>query len=151
VFTIQILDASDHSVLENIAPVVFDNKISSDLIREFLADPRHHLTVAITSEQQVVGMASAVHYVHHVHPDKVAQMFINEVGVSEADEGRGIGKKLIAALLHRAAELGCTEAWTATEPGNARAQSLFAMAGGEKDLTPFVIFTFPVSTAKTEF
>lgn len=86
-------------------------------------------------------MASAVHY---VHPDKPPQMFINEVGVSQAYEGQGIGKRLLAALLRRAAELGCTEAWTATEPENLRAQALYTKAGGVKDASPFVMYTFPI-------
>ena len=92
-------------------------------------------------------MASAVHY---VHPDKPAQMFINEVGVSAAVEGKGIGKQLLAALLQRAAGLGCSEAWTATEPDNVRAQALYAKAGGARDPTSFVMFTFPIDNKASE-
>jgi aminoglycoside 6'-N-acetyltransferase I len=90
-------------------------------------------------------MASGVHY---VHPDKDPQMFINEVGVSATHEGQGLGKLLLAALLQRASELGCTEAWTATEPDNARAQALYSRAGGVKDGTPFEMFTFPVTPSR---
>jgi GNAT superfamily N-acetyltransferase len=129
-------------VLERVAPDVFDDAPDSRLVKEFLADPRHHLAVAIAHEGQVVGMASGVHY---VHPDKPAQLFINEVGVSATYEGQGIGTRLLAALLQRASELGCTEAWTATEPGNVRAHALYSRAGGVKEATPFVMFTFPVS------
>jgi aminoglycoside 6'-N-acetyltransferase I len=87
-------------------------------------------------------MASGVHY---VHPDKEPQMFINEVGVSAAYEGQGLGRRLLTALLGRASELGCTEAWTATEPDNARAQALYRKVGGIKDDTAFVMFTFPIA------
>jgi aminoglycoside 6'-N-acetyltransferase I len=76
-------------------------------------------------------------------------MFINEVGVSAAYEGQGLGKRLLAALLQRASELGCSEAWTATEPENARAQALYSRAGGVKDQTPFVMFNFPVAPRRT--
>jgi aminoglycoside 6'-N-acetyltransferase I len=141
VATIRILGPTEHSVLEKIAPDVFDDAPRPDLSREFLTDPRHHLAVAISDEGLVVGMASGVHY---VHPDKDPQMFINEVGVSPAYEGQGLGKRLIAALLERASAMGCTEAWTATEPENARAQALYSRAGGVKDQTPFVMFTFPL-------
>lgn len=140
-----MLAPTEHPVLENVAPDVFDGAPIPALSREFLGDPRHHIAVAIAEDGQVVGMASGVHY---VHPDKAPQMFINEVGVSAAHEGRGLGKRLLAVLLQRAAELGCTEAWTATEPGNARAQALYARAGGIKDPTPFVMFTFPVTTPR---
>ncbi len=140
---IRILAAAEHGLLSQVAEDVFDALVSPKLAREFLSDPRHHLVVAITQDGSVVGMASAVHY---VHPDKPPQMFINEVGVSKAHEGQGIGKRLMAALLQRAAELGCTEAWTATEPENLRAQALYAKAGGVKDPTPFVMYTFPIAT-----
>jgi ribosomal protein S18 acetylase RimI-like enzyme len=144
VVIIRILGAAEHALLKQVAEDVFDAPVSAKLAREFLSDPRHHLAVAITQDGSVVGMASAVHY---VHPDKPPQMFINEIGVSQAHEGQGIGKRLMAALLQRAAELGCTEAWTATEPENLRAQALYAKAGGVKDSTPFVMYTFPIATA----
>lgn len=140
--TVRILEPSDFSLLENVAPDVFDEFPKPELSREFLNDPRHHLAVAVTELNLVVGMASGVHY---VHPDKEPQMFVNEVGVATAYEGQGIGKRLLAALLQRASELGCTEAWTATEPENMRAQALYSRVGGVKDETPFVMFTFPVS------
>ena len=139
--TVRILGPTEHSVLEKVAPDVFDDAPRPELSREFLTDPRHHLAVAISEEGLVVGMASGVHY---VHPDKDPQMFINEVGVSPVYEGQGLGKRLIAVLLERASALGCTEAWTATEPENARAQALYTRSGGVKDETPFVMFTFPL-------
>jgi len=146
VTTVRILDANDLLALETVAPDVFDDRPRPELSREFLSDPRHHLAVAINEQGVVVGMASGVHY---VHPDKEAQMFINEVGVSAAYEGQGLGKRLLAALLQRASELGCSEAWTATEPENARAQALYSKAGGVKDQTPFVMFNFPVARRRT--
>ena len=144
--TVRILSAGEHTILSNVEADVFDNVADPLLAKEFVSDPRHHLAVAIAQDGRVVGMASAVHY---VHPDKAAQMFINEVGVSQAHEGQGLGKRLVAVLLERAAELGCTEAWTATEPDNTRAQALYARAGGVKDPTPFVMYTFPVTAGRS--
>jgi ribosomal protein S18 acetylase RimI-like enzyme len=146
VITVRFLEASECAVLDDVAADVFDSALEPHLVQEFLADPRHHLAVALTPAGQVVGMASGVHY---VHPDKPPQMFINEVGVSAAYEGRGIGKRLLAAMLERASMLGCTEAWTATEPDNARAKALYAKVGGIQDPTPFVMFTFPVPAPNT--
>jgi ribosomal protein S18 acetylase RimI-like enzyme len=140
--TVRILTPAEYPILNNVAPDVFDSAPRPELSREFLADPRHHLAVAISEHGLVVGMASGVHY---VHPDKEPQMFINEVGVSATYEGQGLGKRLLSALLERASELGCTEAWTATEPDNARAQALYSKAGGVKDPTPFVMFSFAVA------
>lgn len=73
--TVRILGATEHAALQNVAADVFDGPINSELTKEFLIDPRHHLAVAVSQDGQVVGMASAVHY---VHPDKPAQMFIND-------------------------------------------------------------------------
>jgi ribosomal protein S18 acetylase RimI-like enzyme len=135
----RLLEPHDIGVFAKVAADVFDDPPQERFTREFLADPRHHLAVAISEDGTLVGMASGVHY---VHPDKAPQMFINEVGVSAACEGQGIAKRLLALLLARAAELGCTEAWTATEPDNHRALALYAKAGGDRDPTPFVMFTF---------
>jgi aminoglycoside 6'-N-acetyltransferase I len=60
-------------------------------VAEFLRDERHHLAVAIEDET-VVGFASGVHY---VHPDKPAELWINEVGVAPSHHRRGIGKPLL--------------------------------------------------------
>ena len=139
--SIRILGAADIAVLDDVAPNVFDGAVRPELAAEFLADPRHHLAIAVTDSGQVVGMASAVHY---VHPDKVPQLFINEVGVSPVFHRQGIGKELMAALLERARELGCSEAWVATEPDNWAAHALYASSGGVKAAVPFVMFVFPV-------
>src|ERR671913_488616 len=84
----RILDSRDQAVLANVAPGVFDNAIDPRLVDEFLSDPRHHLAVAIDGGR-VVGFASGVHY---IHPDKPAELWINEVGVSPDHQGRGVGK-----------------------------------------------------------
>ena len=88
-------------------------------------------------------MASAVHY---VHPDKPAQLFVNEVGVAPTHHRRGIGRRLLVALLARGRELGCTEAWVATEPGNTAARALYSTTGGVEDPEPFVLYTFPLDS-----
>jgi len=69
----------------NVTAEVFDNPINAEWTREFLADPRHHIAVAI-DDGLVVGFASGVHY---IHPDKPAELWINEVGVAPAHRRRG--------------------------------------------------------------
>lgn len=135
---IRILEAGDAAILANVADDVFDAALDASLVDEFLRDPRHHLAVAI-DRQQVVGCASGVHY---VHPDKRAQMFINEVGVAATHQGRGIGKALVERLLDRARRLGCEEAWVLTERDNQAAMRLYASAGGEQSPEDAVMFTF---------
>jgi len=138
---VRLLGPTDVAVLERVADDVFDNPIDEKLAREFISDPRHHLVVAISEDQVVVGMASAVHY---VHPDKPAQLFINEVGVAESHQGQGVGSRLMSELLALGRRLGCTEAWVATEPDNKAARSLYEKAGGQQHSSPFVMYTFPL-------
>ena len=89
------------------------------------------LTPGITSRwpSVVVGMATGFHY---AQPDKLPELFINEVGVADACQGQGLGKRLVQALLAHARELGCVAAWVLTEEDNAAARRLYASAGGRE-------------------
>ena len=138
---VRILQAGDASVLERVADDVFDEPVDPQWSAEFLADPRHHLAVAIDGGI-VVGMASGVHY---LHPDKPPQLFINEVGVASSHQGRGIGRRVLDALLERGRTLGCSEAWVLTDESNSIARKLYASAGGEIDSDPAIMYTFPFS------
>ena len=135
---IRVLGPSDAAVLDNVAPDVFDHAIDPRWRAEFFADPRHHLAVALAGDE-VVGMASGVHY---VHPDKPPELWINEVGVAPRHRRQGIGKRLIAALLAHGRALGCTEAWLGTEVDNLAARRLYAAAGGHEE--PMIYVTFSI-------
>ncbi len=134
--TIQMLGPADTAVLDNVAPGVFDNAIDPRWMAEFLADPRHHMAVALDGGL-VVGMASAVNY---VHPDKPPELWINEVGIAPSHQRQGVGQQLIRALFVRGRELGCTEAWLGTEESNTAARGLYAAVGGNEE--PMVYVTF---------
>jgi ribosomal protein S18 acetylase RimI-like enzyme len=134
--TIRLLGSGDAAILSNVAEDVFDNDIDPRWTAEFLSDPRHHMVVALLGGQ-VVGMASAVHY---VHPDKPTELWVNEVGVAPAYRQRGIGKQLVAALFSRGRDLGCKEAWLGTEESNTAARRLYASAGGVEEMMVYVTF-----------
>jgi len=145
---IRLLGAADLAILEHVDPDVFDEPVRPDLAARFLENPSNLLAVAIQAGT-VVGMASGLVY---VHPDKPLALFINEVGVAERCSGRGIGKRLMQALLERGRALGCAEAWVATEVDNARARALYASAGGAEDPAQAVVYTWSLdepSDAKT--
>lgn len=135
---VRMLGPDDAAVLDGVAPDVFDRPIDPRRAAEFLADPRHHLAVAV-ADGQVVGMASGVHY---VHPDKPPEMWVNEVGVAHTHQNRGVGRRLLAALFERGREVGCAQAWVGTERTNAAARRLYAAAGGEEEPDDFVIVSF---------
>ena len=128
---ILVLGPDDEAVLDSVAPEVFDRPIDPGLTREYLADPRHHLAVALAREAgtdaTVVGMASGFHY---IHPDKPAELYINEIGVTPACQRQGIGAKLLRALFEHGRGLGCAQAWLARERSNRPAVALFEAEGG---------------------
>ncbi len=136
--SIRLLGPADASMLANVAPGVFDNAIDARWTAEFLADFRHHLAVALIGDQ-VVGMASGVHY---VHPDKPPELWVNEVAVAPAHQGQGIGRRLLEALFEHGRSLGCRQAWVATEPSNNVARRLYAAVGGKESAEPFVMVEF---------
>lgn len=139
---IRVLGPDDTAVLEQVAVDVFDNEVDPRWSAEFLADPRHHLAVAL-DDGQVVGMASAVHY---VHPDKPPELWINEVAVAPSHRHRGIGRQLLDALFARGRTLGCQEAWVLTEQNNAAARGLYGAVGGVEAPEPVVMVTFALAT-----
>lgn len=133
---IRLLGAGDAAVLERVAPGTFDNDVHPLLAREFLGDSRHHIVVALDGDM-VVGMISAVDY---VHPDKERQLWINEVGVAPTHQRRGIARRMMTVMLEHGKTLGCTEAWLGAEESNAAARGLYEQAGGVPD--PFLMYSF---------
>ncbi len=134
----RILGADEGDVLSRVADGVFDGPVRPELANAFLGDDRHHLAVAIDG-RIVVGMASALHY---VHPDKPAELWINEVGVAPSHRRRGIARRLLEALFARGRSLGCREAWVLTKRDNRAARSLYAALGGDEEEQPvYVTFT----------
>jgi GNAT superfamily N-acetyltransferase len=138
---IKILGPDDAPLFQGIAPGVFDREINSRYCAEFLADPRHHLAVAV-EDQTVVAFASGVHY---VHPDKPPELWINEVSVAASHQNHGLGKQLLRALLDLGRSLGCVQAWVLTDRDNLPAMKLYASAGGVEFPRDQVMFEFELA------
>jgi ribosomal protein S18 acetylase RimI-like enzyme len=141
---IKVLNRGDEAVLANVAPGVFDHDVNERLVHEFLDDPRHHIVVGIENGQ-VIGFVSALHY---VHPDKPAELWINEVAVAPTCQGRGHGKALLSAMLDLGREIGCAEAWVLTDRPNTRAMRLYSSLGGQE--SDAVMFSFRLNVAKPD-
>ena len=135
---IVLLGPNDGGLLADVDPDVFDEVVRPDLVREVLTDPRHHLAVAIDGTR-VVGFASGVHY---VHPDKPAELWINEVGVASSHRGRGLAKELLSALFEVGVRVGCRQAWVLTERDNVPARRLYASVGGREATEEITMFEF---------
>jgi len=135
--TIRLLGSADAALIATAADV-FDHCPQAHLTAEFLQDPRHHLIAAI-DDSQLVGFISAVHY---VHPDKPAELWINEVGVAPSHQGQGIGRQMLRLVLEHGKKLGCVNAWVLTDRNNPAAMGLYAGAGGVEAEKPAVMFEF---------
>lgn len=135
---IRILNQGDRRALDQVAAGVFDNAVDPRLADEFLADPRHHIVVAL-EDGVIVGFASGVHY---VHPDKAPELFINEVGIAPSHHRQGLGKAVVTSLLEVGRQLGCREAWVLTDRENTAAMALYASAGGEEAVDESIMFNF---------
>ncbi|GAA4274718.1 GNAT family N-acetyltransferase [Aquimarina gracilis] len=128
----------DLEAMIKVGDTLFDYPIKPERAQEFLSDPRHHLLLAY-HENTIVGMASGLHY---VHPDKDPQLFINEASVVESYQNKGIGRALIQQLCEYGKNLGCKEAWVATEKSNLPAQRAYLAANGIQDIEEIVLFEF---------
>ncbi len=140
---LQLLGADDIGVLDHVAEGVFDQPINPRWARQFLDDPRHHMVVALDGST-VVGMISAVDY---VHPDKAPQLWINEVGVAPSHHRRGIGKQLVSSMLEHGRRLGCSEAWLGTEETNVPARALYSSVGSTSE--SFELYSFELGEPAT--
>ena len=132
---IQRIDHANSRLLDNVALDVFDFEVKPPYLAAFLDDPRHVLLVAIDNTL-VVGMASAFEY---FHPDKPAQLFINEVGVAASHRRQGIGRRLTSAMLDEAQRRGCGYAWLGTGSDNTSGQHCFGSVPGAGEPEPFLL------------
>src|SRR5580693_8457902 len=114
---IKVLQSGEQSILMNVAADVFDHPLDAKLTREFLADPRHHIAVAI-DDGVVVGFASGVHY---IHPDKGPELWINEVALAPTHRRQGLGKAVLTALFDVGRAHQCSVAWVLTDRHNSAA------------------------------
>ncbi|MEJ2541760.1 MAG: GNAT family N-acetyltransferase [Gemmatimonadota bacterium] len=140
---ITLLGPGDEGRFSSVLPGVFDRPTRPELVREFLADPRHHMAVAL-EEDRIVGFASGVHY---IHPDKGPELWINEVGVAPSHRRRGIGRRLLRALFRRGREHGCTQAWVLTERENEAARALYLATGVQSGIEEPVLYNLHLERA----
>lgn len=118
---IRRLFPGDDVVLMQVAEDVFDEPVQADRLAAYLPMPGHFMIVAM-AESVVVGQCAAV---IHRHPDKVSELYIDEVGVSPTLQRQGIARKMLDAMFALGREHGCGEAWVGTEPDNVAARALY--------------------------
>jgi ribosomal protein S18 acetylase RimI-like enzyme len=118
------LGPKDLALLCATPPEVFGDDVIPDEAAAFLADPENVVVVGL-DRGAICGMATGTVL---RHPDKPPQMFVNEVGVHEDRQRRGIGRALLATELAEARARGCSQVWVVTEAENAAARALYSGA-----------------------
>jgi ribosomal protein S18 acetylase RimI-like enzyme len=123
---IRPLGPQDLALLCATPPDVFDDSVNPEWAAAFLADPSNLILVAL-DRGVICGMVTATKL---GHPDKPSQLFINEVGVHSDWQGRGVGRRLMTAILAEGRAKGASTAWVLTEAGNTAARALYRGTGG---------------------
>jgi ribosomal protein S18 acetylase RimI-like enzyme len=106
----------------------FDDPVRPEAVDRFLADPTHHLLLAVDGEN-TVGFVSGVEM---THPDKGTEMFLYELAVDEQHRRLGVGTTLVRALAELAQDRGCYGMWVLTDADNEAALGTYRAAGGEQ-------------------
>lgn len=133
---IKLIGPGDAGVFANVADGVFDAAPVPARIAAYLAEPGHLMVLAF-DDGRVVGQVAAV---IHRHPDKPAELYIDEVGVADAYLRRGIATRMVDLMLAEGRARGCEECWVGTEPDNEPARALYRKWQDEAE--PFVMYLF---------
>ena len=111
------------------AEQLFDHPVDLEATERFLADGANVLLIAYEGDEPagfVSGTALS-------HPDYAEpEMFLNELAVDEAFQGRGMGRTLVAELWRLAQARGCRGMWVLTDDDNVPANRVYSVAGGER-------------------
>ncbi|GLQ12186.1 GNAT family N-acetyltransferase [Devosia yakushimensis] len=126
----------DAPLLVNIADDVFDEAVRLDRLMAYLDAPGHLMVLAFDGDLVVGQCVGVVHY----HPDKVTELYVDEVGTASAYLRQGIATAMLTELFAWARELGCEEAWLGTELDNDAANGLYRRFGGEEDTIKYYEF-----------
>jgi ribosomal protein S18 acetylase RimI-like enzyme len=119
----------------------FDYVVLADETRRLLDDERHHLLLGYVDDRPA-GFVSAVEV---FHPDKRAELFLNEIAVVEGLRRRGVARALIEEMKRIGHERGCVGMWVLTDEDNPVAMSLYRSTGGRWNGESQVMFEYDLA------
>lgn len=140
---IKLVMPGDNALFARIADEVFDEPVEPRRLAAYLAEPGHHMVVAIDAGI-VVGQTAAV---VHRHPDKPTELYVDEVGVAAGYRRQGIARRMLEAMLAHGKAIGCEEAWVGTEPDNLPARGLYEQRTERAVAEPFVMYVYRLCNA----
>ena len=117
---------------------LFDSEPTEAAAEKMLAQSNHYLLIAY-EDDVAAGFVTGIEM---THPDKGTEMFLYELGVDPRFQGRGIGTALVRALAEQARDAGCYGMWVLTDDDNDAALSTYAGAGGTRDESQHVMFSW---------
>jgi aminoglycoside 6'-N-acetyltransferase I len=126
----------DAHLFQHVAPDVFDEPIHADRLAAYLAEPNHMMLVALWDGEIVAQVAAVVHR----HPDKVTELYIDEVGVTPSLHRQGIARRMLDRMFALGQAQGCGEAWVGTELDNLPAKGLYESRGARGET--FVMYVY---------
>lgn len=136
-FRVQRVTVDDAAVFAKIGEEVFDEPIAPERLANYLRAPGHLMVLALEGDLVVGQCAGVVHY----HPDKLTELYIDEVGTASTHRRQGIARAMMDELFRWGRELGCTEAWLGTELDNDPANALYRQyAPAEDEAIQYYLF-----------
>lgn len=138
------LGPADAALFDRVDPDVFNEPVRPDRIAAYLAEPNHMMILAL-ADGLVVGQCAAV---IHRHPDKVTELYIDEVGTASGWRRQGIARRMLEEMIAWGRERGCGEAWVGTETDNEPALELYRRTKPKPETEgTFVMFEFDLESA----
>jgi GNAT superfamily N-acetyltransferase len=107
-----------------------DEERNRAFFRRFLAPSEDGMLLGARDGGEIVGYACL--YWHFSSTQAVETVLMNDLFVSEAARGRGVGRALIAASAGVARERGAAHLEWSTAPDNLTAQRLYDSTGAER-------------------
>jgi aminoglycoside 6'-N-acetyltransferase I len=123
------MQPGDELDFSEVAPDVFDEPGHPERLEAYLLEPGHLMILAF-DDGVVVGQCAAV---IHRHPDKVTELYVDEVRTASTHLRQGIATRMVEAMFDWGRELGCREAWLGTELDNLEANGLYRKLGGKPE------------------
>lgn len=137
------LKPGDYQIGVKAAKIFYHDKISSERMKKFLADP-HNYVVAATLDNQVIGFVLG-YRLDCWHKDK-KDMLLYDIEVLDAYRRSGIGSKLLQNLKSTIIKEGFRKLWLPTNKSNRTAMAFYTNMGGVQKNIDDALFTFTLKS-----